>query len=278
MVPAGNGGLWVSDRNGQVSHITPMGSVTTFGIRTGPLTAGPDRNIWCAVTNAGGRQSLLKIEVGGRRTSYPLPVGRYASSIVPGANGTAWIVDNRDGAIGHLDRGGAFTWLRIQSDTLTGQLEAPDDSVYLLGDENHRLVRVTATGVVTRFPRLKPQLGPVILAGNHLWYQRAGGDQVLYRTTLDGVTSRLRLPFAISNPTLGRDGALWAPDARRAVARISATGAVKEYARRPLSERYGYFAVQPRTATTTWAEGDEVVHYAGKFRARVNIYLLRTGR
>jgi len=199
----------------------PTGSSAPSGV-----TAGPDGNVWVAMTSA---SRIARVTPGGTVTEFVLPAGRGPTGMTS-AGGFVWFTERTGDRVGRLDPS-AGTDAGIQGSISefavgggsqpTGIVAGPDGNVWFTENGSDEIGRITPGGVLVEF--LVPGGGsnPIgIAAGSDgaLWFTEGGSNQVGRITTAGVVTNEFTPPVLPASGTrlgtiaAGPDGALWYVD------------------------------------------------------------------
>jgi streptogramin lyase len=244
-----DGNMWFVDGyNVTVGRVTPAGTVTQFKMPVAPaggdhtITAGPDGNMW--VLGRGNDASepdwVLRVGLDGSFTKFPTPrPGPGLNSITAGPDGNLWFTEYWDGRIGRITTAGRVTEFAYLSGKASpvGITAGPDGNLWFTESNPQRpaIGRITPRGIQTEF-RLGYASGDPpfdIAAGpdGNLWFTRASGDG-LFHISPRGQIVAVPLPqgFQVVKVVSGPDGNMWFSDpARKAVARISVVGVIREF-------------------------------------------------
>jgi len=199
-----DGNLWFSDTNNfgnpfhEMERITPDGTVTEFTANAnGPVTAGPDSNIWY---DAGGR--VGRITPDGVVTTFTLPnIGQgNIEGMTAGPDGNIWVVAseypgfNVGGEIARVTPDGQVTEFKLpsQAQEPLGEITAgPDGNVWFV--DGNKLGQVTPDGTITEITvppnsNNSPLLSGGITTGpdGAIWFTSSIG---IGQYVLDGITA-----------------------------------------------------------------------------------------
>ena len=178
---------------------------------------------------------------------YPLPDGPvYPASLVPGADGSLWLVRVGGDEIDRIAPDGTVTKIPLGIPT-NPEVYIPPESVFnsltigpdgnIWVDGMRKIDRVTPDGVVTSFDLGRPRDWPVggfpsaIAAGpdGALWFVDVIGS--IGRITTDGTITEYPLPSSYglaTSITSGPDGALWFTSGEE-IGRITTDGTIEEF-------------------------------------------------
>ena len=214
--PVSNG-IARMDTAGAVTNFTADFAPFTY---PGPLTTGPDGNIWFVTAG----RTVGKMTTDGHVTVYPPPdTARARSALTVGADGNLWVAYTCPSEEGCTDRGimrvtpaGVFTRFTITSDLAEqpGTPTAGPDGNLWFGSGS-RVARMTPTGAVDYFSAgLTAGTTPanlVIGTDRALWFAEGSSERV-GRIDADGTITEihgLAATVPINLVILGPDGALW---------------------------------------------------------------------
>jgi virginiamycin B lyase len=166
MVAAPDGSLWFSDDVSTVGRFQLDGTVTLFEIQNppdpglGPLTIGPDGNLWVAANHL---HALAKASTSGAVLSViDLPLGTMVNGITNGPDGAVWFTESGAGAIGRVTPDGSLSRFSAGngSSGLGNIVLGPDGNLWFGEFGTNRIDRITPQGQVTPFLDDNPEEYP----------------------------------------------------------------------------------------------------------------------
>ena len=168
--------MWTANRNdGNVSKITPSGSVSSYNVGTLPIAIAFDgTNMWSVGT------CVAKITPAGSVTTWEMPASIPQAIAYHSGTKTMWIADNCNaGGFYKVTSGGTITYY-LMDHTVAGGARNPysitSDGTYIwsanYGDGG--LARITpSTGSITCYERIinSEGIGPsgIVYSGTYLW-------------------------------------------------------------------------------------------------------------
>ena len=233
---------------------TKPGDIVTYsldGSQPGPITAGPDGNLWFGEYNASsGAADVGKITTTGKITIYSIPggTGYGPGGITSGPEGDIWFTEvGSDGYIGKITPDGTVTvvapvaWPREIAPGPGGNLwfttGAPGEGQ--LG----RLGRISPTGKITIFsdPGIHSPQGITEGPDGNMWFIDPSEEAVGRITPRGNVTTftspDIYQPYDI---TPGPDGALWfTSPGDSTIGRVTTAGAVSTYSGGGIARPFG---------------------------------------
>jgi streptogramin lyase len=246
-----------------VGRITPAGEVKQFSVPYQPvggspnIAAGPDGNIWVAVSGGGGGRPdwILRVTPSGQITRFsagerPPDQGQFGTgpdSIAPGPDGNMWFTEFWTNRIGRLTPSGDLTEFSIPTPDsgARGIVAGRDGNMWFAEDNRARpsVARITTGGTITEFPittgpsDVSPSRLAVGADGN-LWFAEPSG---LAHISPSGDIVQVPLPTGtqVTDLVAGPDANIWFGDSKTgAIARLGVAGTLREF---PLGRR-GVFA------------------------------------
>jgi virginiamycin B lyase len=203
----------------------------------GPLTAGPDGNLWLASS-----QSIIRMTTAGVFTTFPTETtGR--SEIIAGSDGNIWWNEISTNFLGRITPDGVIT--RIGLPGVTGLATGTSDgNLWLTRSAIPSLDRLTPSGQLWGRTLFRA-LGQVVFTNGGFWGTTGAG--IGFVTTLDAQPPSTTNPppapvtlfptaTAATSVAAGPDGSVWyttalsaPPDSSLKVGRISPAGAQQEF-------------------------------------------------
>ena len=207
--------------------MTPRGARSVFvekgeGVG-GPITVGPDGNLWFTGSNGGGAATLGRITLG-RYVPIVSDLGHAgAPAVTAGPDGNLWLAVSghiTDGHISRVTTAGVVTEFGVSAQRLGGIALGPDGNLWFTEgreypEEGH-IGRITPEGVVTKFATGNTFLerglhGIASGPDGNLWFTNEAGE--VGRITPSGVVTKFSAgippesrPYEIA---AGPDGNLW---------------------------------------------------------------------
>jgi|GEM_PF-2959325 len=218
---------------------TQYGGLVASNGRPLAISKGLPGNIWFAEQYMTG--SIMHYRIVNTTTSgnmvgqYNLPSDRDVSDMALGPDGNVWFSEN--GSIGKITPAGVITESLVGGANVTA---GTDGNVWFTyagsGAADHGVGKITASGVVTRYPIPYYYHEPKgIVAGpdGNMWFTEPGANKIGKITTAGAITQYTTIPTANAQPTsivAGSDGALWFIESQTGkVGRITTSGSVTEY-------------------------------------------------
>jgi virginiamycin B lyase len=204
IVAGPDGALYSSDSSlGKVWRIGDYGRVRSFDIGGGATgIASAHGALWVSNRDA---SAIVKLELNGRQTAYPVSPGAFPSDIVLGSDGALWFTESRGNAIGRLGVDGTVTEYPIPTpDAFASDITpGPDGALWFTEPGANKVGRITTAGVITEFtlPAADSLPGAIVAgADGALWFAERNTNAIA-RMTTDGVlTNEFALPTANANP------------------------------------------------------------------------------
>jgi len=202
----------------------------------GPITAGPDGNMWFTETEEG---RIGRITPMGQVSAFPVPrIAGPPSAITRGPDGSLWFTAAF--GIGRITVGGNITFFRLPHDTQPGAsiIGGPDGNLWFTTARGDGIVRMTVAGRLWTFHVPEATSLAPGRDGN-LWFTETRGDAI-GRMTLTGHITKFALPrhkdqddaSGVGAPltiAAGSDGNLWFTEFARRIGRISPQGRFTEF-------------------------------------------------
>lgn len=187
--------MWITRYSGgMITRVAADGTQTDFRlpgtdtyVALQDITSGPDSKVWFIRS---GQRAIGSITTSGTPTMYPLPAGvAFAAGIDAGPDGAIWFtgvttVTPRRGIVGRLSPTGTYSLFDLGSyvpraiHTAGGQLWLGSE---IVGGTGHALLRMTASGVVTRYEPLlfQPDISGITTGPDSaIWFTDLSGAQV----------------------------------------------------------------------------------------------------
>jgi streptogramin lyase len=252
-----DGNLWFSNAGttAAIGRITPAGSIKQFtqGLagtgKPADIALGPDHNLW--FTTVGGSPNAIgRVTTSGHITEFTagLNPGASPSGITVGPDGNLWFLDDGSTkAIGRVKPNGTINEF-VLADPLNSNLEdltpGPDGSMWFTDRGNTKAIgRVKPNGAITEFAGALNQMnsqpnGITAGAGGNLWFTDEGSPGAVGRAAASNASSPTEFTTGLQSNsvpdgiTTGAHGTVWFEDnysGQRAIGRITATGAIKEF-------------------------------------------------
>jgi len=218
---------------GQTFTEFPVG--LPFEVYPWGITAGPDGNLWFAMSGAGPKIGRITPE--GAITQFAIPTAPAdPSKITTGPDGNLWFTETNDFAnrIGRVSTSGSITEFPIPSvdSRPLGIAAGPDGALWFAEQKTGKIGRITTSGAITEFPI--PGSAPGIASGpdGRIWFTDRATNKI-GRITTSGAITEFPIPTPVSEPvfiTAGPDGALWFTEYRgNKIGRITTSGEITEF-------------------------------------------------
>ncbi|HZO94996.1 MAG TPA: hypothetical protein VFB22_14725 [Candidatus Baltobacteraceae bacterium] len=255
-----------ADQQAAVGRMTLAGAYTVYPIPTsdplpypwGSIAVGSDGNLWMPCCTSTGGQGMKRITTGGAMTDFETATASnfttlsMPGTVSPGPDGALWFGQWCCNAeVGRMTTSGTVTPFPTGKSTdaeYTSSTFGSDKALWLVGIHQTGtgpvVIRVATNGTVTDYSAAAKAAGvvsPLIIAAGSdgaLWFTDSGSNPNLCCGTIDRVTTSgsftvhaLGSNHEPHGITAGPDGAMWFTDwATNAIGRITASGAVGEYA------------------------------------------------
>jgi len=231
--------------------------------RMGPITAGPDGNIWF-----GQSKSNTTPVLGGVGRATPAGVltifdtSEIPGDMTAGSDGNVWFSVAASNRIGRVTPNGLVTYFIVPAGAAPGGItKGPDGNVWFT--EAQKIGRLTPDGTFTEFPVGDVAARPSDIAAGpdgNLWFTESGRNAKIGRMTPTGTVTEFPLPAGndLIAITAG-PGGLWFTDTgTKSVGRITTTGEVTEFVVTDSTGRLGGIAAGADgniwfTETFNWA-------------------------
>jgi len=238
--------VWFTDGAGaSVTRLAADGSRTSFtvpgsvGMRIGPITAGPDGQLWFGIADPSAGPRIGRISTSGTVTEIDLPASvQDITHITTGHDGNIWFTDVFGNQIDQYSMDGVLTRFNVPTPNAlpSGIAAGTDGNIWFTEESASQVGRITPTGTVTEFTTLTPNAVPdAITSGpdGSLWFVEKFVNQI-GRITTSGTMTELTIPTGATFPesiTSGSDGNLWMTESTTAqIARITPGGIFTEFA------------------------------------------------
>lgn len=214
--------------------------VTEFPVPSGGnpqyITAGPDGNLWFAVTTT---NQIGRITTAGVVTEFPTPTPDSGpNDITVGPDGNLWFTEANAHKIGRITTSGTITEFPAPtaSSIVFGIAAGPDGNIWFVEETANMVARMTTAGVAAgEFPIPTSNSGAYRIApgpDGNLWLTEQSGGKIA-RITTAGVITEFPTPTASSEPqgiVTGPDGNIWFTEGGASkIGRSTKTGTITEF-------------------------------------------------
>ncbi len=171
--------IWYTETESQnspsrVAKITPAGQSTVYNAepkqtQIDAITPGPDGALWLAVENHVGRMTT-----DGNYSTFPMPTGDFATTIISGPGGNLWSLDTYHGTntLAKITPQGQMTV--YPSLGATSMTLGPDGALWLT--DAYSILRVTTSGTETQYSTGSLRVSSIITRSDgQLWMLTGAG-------------------------------------------------------------------------------------------------------
>jgi streptogramin lyase len=186
------GSVWFSSDGGpgRIWRVTPAGTLTTIGFRTGRaawtargLAYGPDGAFWLTLSTYGdGPDAIARVTRQGRYRSWPIRRNTQPFRIVAGPDGALWFTEQGAAAIGRITTAGEIEEFSLRHLVPSGILAGPDGALWFTAQSC--LGRITTAGAVATWTiRGAKTLNGIAAAPDGTFWLADTAGQRLYQVT-----------------------------------------------------------------------------------------------
>ncbi|HEV7492332.1 virginiamycin B lyase family protein [Baekduia sp.] len=172
-------------------------------------------------------------------TEHALAVSSHPVGLEPSADGTLWITQWSNSAIGRMTLAGVTTpyTLPTPDAQATAITTGPDGNLWAAESQGNAIARITPTGTATEFPLPTAGSAPAsIVTGpdGQLWFTESAGARIGHMKPPAGAISEITLASGAQPQGIdvGADGNLWvalAGAGANAIARVTPAGTVTSF-------------------------------------------------
>lgn len=196
-----------------IGEITTAGVISSFPLETGvlgPITVGPDGNLWYTVENA---EEIGKMTPSGTGNRYSLPSGSKPNGLAVGADGELWFSDNGTNRIGKITTAGSVTEYALPAGSDPwGMAAGPENDVWFVEYGTCKVAKVTTAGVITEYSLPAGSDPGALTEGpeGNMWVAEYAKNRLAVVTPSGSISERT-LPTSINAGQLvtGPEGNMW---------------------------------------------------------------------
>jgi streptogramin lyase len=147
--------VWFGDVcDGQTGKIDMSGRLTTYQVDSGPMTEGPDGNVW-SIAGPASNYKIAKLTPTGSVTYFDVPcvAGALWNAIASGPDGNLWFTVRNQRIIARITTSGVSTCFPTTQAFTWGVTAGPDGNVWFTEPHAPALLgKITPSGKLTEYP------------------------------------------------------------------------------------------------------------------------------